>query len=73
MILKLNQNYAKDANYNNTWDNSLKTATLLETIDLKKWVVIFPQQERRNAENFSKDLISLARNMGFNIDKNNSL
>ena len=73
MILKLNQNNAKDSHYNNTWDNSLKTATLLETIDLKKWVIIFPQNERKNAENFSLDLISLARNMGFNIDKNNNL
>lgn len=53
---------------NASWDRECgRGLTLFQTVTLKRWYIVFPNQAERDAIKFIKRIIEIGRAMGFEI------
>ena len=50
------------------WGNSLKSAHMISSVNLKKWGIIYEYKDERNAKFFIDKVRELGKNSGFEID-----
>lgn len=50
------------------WNNSLRNGFHLTSVPLRDWVIVFPGRDENKARMFSDELISVARQMNFNVE-----
>ena len=55
----------------NGWDNEIKTAKHLKTIDLKDWWILFVSRDQKKAELLENKLPTVAKSMGFSVQPPN--
>ena len=53
----------------NGWDNEIKTAKHLKTIDLNDWWILFVSRDQKKAELLENKLPEVAKSMGFRVDQ----
>ena len=53
----------------NGWDDEIKTAKHLKTIDLNDWWIFFGPKDEKKAELLKNKLPEVANSMGFKVDQ----